>query len=78
MKKGIHSLLTLLLILSLLTGCVPAAPAQQSRTTAAPESAVPELVLLTPAPDSPQAPEETEAHRHPLSRHRGRDLRFPG
>ncbi len=61
MKKGIHSLLTLLLILSLLTGCLPAAPAQQSRTTAAPESAVPELVLLTPAPDSPQAPEETEA-----------------
>ena len=61
MKKAFPVLLTLLLILSLLAGCVPAASVQQAQPTAAPEESVPELVLLTPAPEAETAaPEPTE------------------
>ncbi len=51
MKKTWKALLTVLLISALLAGCVPAAQAPQSRTTASPEPAAPELVLITPSPE---------------------------
>ena len=60
MKKVLTSLLPLLLILSLLAGCVPAARQPQAQPTLQPEQALPELVLLTPEP-AEEGPEEAPA-----------------
>ncbi len=60
MKKVLTSLLPLLLILSLLAGCVPAAKQPQAQPTPQPEQALPELVLLTPEPAA-EGPEEAPA-----------------
>ncbi len=60
MKKVLTSLLPLLLILSLLAGCVPAARQPQAQPTPQPEQALPELVLLTPEPAA-EGPEEVPA-----------------
>ena len=60
MKKVLTSLLPLLLILSLLAGCVPAAKQPQAQPTLQPEQALPELVLLTPEP-AEEGPEEAPA-----------------
>ena len=60
MKKVLTSLLPLLLILSLLAGCVPAARQPQAQPTQQPEAALPELVLLTPEP-AEEGPEEVPA-----------------
>jgi hypothetical protein len=60
MKKVLTSLLPLLLILSLLAGCVPAAKQPQAQPTQQPEAALPELVLLTPEP-AEEGPEEAPA-----------------
>lgn len=62
MKTSCFKLLTLLLILSVFAGCLPAAPVQQPQATAVPNQDVPELMLLTPTPGpDTSASEETSA-----------------
>ncbi len=52
MKKALTALLSLMLILSLLTGCAPAAQSRPIQATAVPEQDAPGLVLLTPVPEA--------------------------